>query len=252
MLMQNFFCLGLDQRALGRVHVLARVPRHRQVDRQLRPRVPRPRQRHPRDRLRAGADPAAVVLGVPADVRGDHARAHHRRDRRPHEVLGVVLVPRALGAGGVHARRALGVLAGGLAVPSRRARLRRRHRRPHQRRDRRARRGARDRPSARAGRTTRHRRTRCRSPCSAPASSGSAGSASTPAPRSAANGIAAQAFINTHMAAAAAMLGWLLFERHPRRARDDARRGVGRGRRPRRDHAVRRVRRRRWPRSGSG
>jgi ammonium transporter, Amt family len=29
----------------------------------------------------------------------------------------------------------------------------------------------------------------------------------------AANGIAAQAFINTHMAAAAAMLGWLLFER---------------------------------------
>ena len=33
MLMQNFICLGLDRRALGRVHVLARVPRHRQVDR---------------------------------------------------------------------------------------------------------------------------------------------------------------------------------------------------------------------------
>ena len=32
---------GPRQRALGRVHVLARVPRHRQVDRQLRPRVPR-------------------------------------------------------------------------------------------------------------------------------------------------------------------------------------------------------------------
>ena len=236
---------GAGQRALGRVHVLARVPRHRQVDRQPRPRVPR---RTPttiaRDRLRRGADPAAVVLRVPADVRGHHARADHRRDRRPHEVLGVVLVRRAVGAGRVHAGRALGVLAGGLAVPPRRARLRRRHRRAHQRRDRRARRGARDRPSARVAATPDRRRTRCRSRCSAPASCGSAGSGSTPARRSAANGIAAQAFINTHMAAAAAMLGWLLFERIRRRARHDARRGVGRGRRARRDHAVRRVRRR--------
>ena len=72
--------------------------RHREVDRQLRSRVPRPRQHDPRPPASGGADPAAVVLGVPDDVRGDHARAHHRCDRRPHEVLGVVLVHRALGA----------------------------------------------------------------------------------------------------------------------------------------------------------
>ena len=96
-------------------------------------------------------DPAAVVLVVPADVRDHHARADHRRDRRPHEVLGVGLVPRPVVDPRVRAGRALGVLAGGLAVRARRARLRRRHRRAHQRRDRRARRGARAREAARAG-----------------------------------------------------------------------------------------------------
>ena len=59
-----------------------------------------------------------------------------------------------------------------------------------------------------------------------------------------ANGVAAQAFMNTILAAAAAMLGWLLVERIQRRARHHARRGVGRGRRARGDHAVRRLRRR--------
>ena len=39
-------------------------------------------------------DPAAVVLRLPAHVRDHHARADHRRHRRPDEVLGVVLVPR--------------------------------------------------------------------------------------------------------------------------------------------------------------
>ncbi len=50
--------------------------------------------------------------------------------------------------------------------------------------------------SARAGRRSRCGRTTCRSSCSAPACCGSAGSASTPAPRSGANGLAALAFIN--------------------------------------------------------
>ena len=58
-----------------------------------------------------------------------------------------------------------------------------------------------------------------------------------------ANGLAAQAFVNTHMAAAAAMIGWLVVEQLRRRARHHARRGVGRRRRTGRDHPVRRIRR---------
>ena len=48
---------------------------------------------------------------------------------------------------------------------------------------------------------------------SAPASCGSAGSASTPARRWRANGQAAQALVNTSLAASAAMLGWLVVEK---------------------------------------
>ena len=48
--------------------------------------------------------------------------------------------------------------------------------------------------------------------CSAPACCGSAGSASTPVRRWRANGIAGVAFINTMVATAAALLGWLLVE----------------------------------------
>ena len=60
----------------------------------------------------------------------------------------------------------------------------------------------------------------------------------------AANGVAAQAIMNTFLAASAAMLGWLLVERMHDRSRHDARRRVGRGRRSGRDHAVRGLRRR--------
>ena len=60
----------------------------------------------------------------------------------------------------------------------------------------------------------------------------------------AANGVAAQAFVNTFVAAAARCSAGSSSNGFEGRARDDARRRVGRGRRPGRDHAVRRVRRR--------
>ena len=56
-------------------------------------------------------------------------------------------------------------------------------------------------------------RTTCRSSCSAPACCGSAGSASTPARRSAPTARPAVAWINTLVATGAAMLGWLLMEK---------------------------------------
>ena len=57
----------------------------------------------------------------------------------------------------------------------------------------------------------------------------------------AANGVAAQALVNTLLAAAAAMLGWLVVETsRPGTPRRSAR--LGCGRRPRRHHAVRRLR----------
>ena len=67
-----------------------------------------------------------------------------------------------------------------------------------------------------------------------------------------ANGIAAQAFINTTLAAVGRHARVVAVRADPGWARDDAGRGVGRGRRTRRDHAVRRLRRRRWPRSYIG
>ena len=71
------------------------------------------------------------VRGVPADVRGHHAGAHHRRLRRAQAVQrlrpvhGPLVDPRLLAA------RPLGVVGRRLAVQARRPRLRRRHRRPH-------------------------------------------------------------------------------------------------------------------------
>ena len=59
-----------------------------------------------------------------------------------------------------------------------------------------------------------------------------------------ATAVAAQAFVNTHLAAAAAMLELADRRAAPDRPRHHAGRGVGRRRRARRDHAVCRVRRR--------
>ena len=63
----------------------------------------------------------------------------------------------------------------------------------------------------------------------------------------AANGVAAQAFLNTFVAAAAAMLGWLVVERLKGGHATTLGCGVGCGRGARRDHAVRRLRRRPSP-----
>ncbi len=66
-----------------------------------------------------------------------------------------------------------------------------------------------------------------------------------------ANLVAAQAFMNTFVAAAAAMIGWLDRRADQDRPRDDPGCRVRCRRRPRRDHAVRGVRRRRCRRSSS-
>ena len=92
-------------------------------------------------------------------------------------------------------------------------RLRRRHGGPHQRRCRGARRWPWCSASASAGARTRCGRTTCRWCCSAPACCGSAGSASTPAPRSPPTASPRLAFMNTQIATAAAMLGWLVVEK---------------------------------------
>ena len=57
--------------------------------------------------------------------------------------------------------------------------------------------------------------------------------------------LASSAFVATHFAAAAATLGWMFVEWIKTRQADGARRDLRRGRRPRRHHAGRRVRRRR-------
>ena len=126
--------------------------------------------------------PVPAVRDVPADVRGDHAGAHHRRLRRAQAVRLVRPVHDPVVDPHLLADRPLGLVDRRLAVQARRARLRRRHRRPHQLRRVRPGRRAADRTPGderrglRAARRAddRPRRRVC---C------GSAGSGSTPAPR---------------------------------------------------------------------
>ena len=198
MLMQNFFCLGLVSVLWAVVHVLARVPRDRQVDRQPRPRVDATtRNTVPADGLRQlpipplsfSAFQLMFAIITPALITG--AIADRMKFSAWFWFLGLwallVYTPVAhwvfSPAGWLFRRGALD-FAGGTVVHINAgiAALVAVHR---------------ARPAARLAATTRCRRTRCRSRCSAPASCGSAGSASTPARRSAANGIAAQAFVNT-------------------------------------------------------
>ncbi len=154
-----------------------------------RPVVGRPLGRGRRARRVARRDdPALRLHALPGHVRGHHPRAHLRRPRRAHPDEGVPPLHRALVPRRLHARRPLGVGAGGLAAEPRRPRLRRWHGGAHQRRRRRARRGHRPRQAARACGRRRSSRTTSPSPSSAPASSGSGGSASTaarPSPRTA-------------------------------------------------------------------
>ena len=172
---------GDRHRLVDDLRLLARVRRLRQrrMDRQLRLRRVEGHDQHRHEHR----DPDARVRRVPADVRGDHARADHRRDRRPHALGGVGRLHHHLVDTRVPPGRALGV-RGRLARQARRARLRGRHGRARERGCGCARARVDPRPPARVGPRRRCRRTRCRSRCSAPASSGSAGSASTRARRS--------------------------------------------------------------------
>ena len=135
-------------------------------------------------RLR-GDDPPPGLHGLPAHVRDHHAGAHHRRVRRADEVLRLPPLLAPLGHPDLRPARPLGVGRRRLDPRARRPRLRRGHGRPHLLGRLRARRRARDRqaqglrPRADAApqpAVHRDRRRRC---------SGWAGSASTPAARSA-------------------------------------------------------------------
>ena len=112
MLMQNFFCLGLVSVLWAVcVYSLAFQRARASSSATSTSRSSTAREHGARHGLRRYRSRRSSFVGVPDDVRGHHARADHRRDRRPHEVLGVVLVHRAVGAARVHAGRALGVLA---------------------------------------------------------------------------------------------------------------------------------------------
>ena len=137
-----------------------------------------------RDAGPAGHDSPCAVHGVPGHVRGDHGGADLGRDRRAHALRRLHRVHHALGRRRLRAGRALG-LGRRLAGDDGRARLRRRHRRARQRGRGGAGRLDRDRAAHRPWPAGDASAQRARSCCSARACSGSAGSASMPAARSA-------------------------------------------------------------------
>ena len=180
--------------------------RRRRLDRQLRLRLAegrRPDRAGP-DGLRASTIPFILFCAFQMTFADHHAGADHRRHRRPPEVRGLRRVHRRLAGARLRPGRPLGVRRR-LARRAGRARLRRRRGRAHQRRRRRPRPWCSCSASAGAGPDEPMPPAQpAAAPCSAPASCGSAGSASTPARRSAANGVAAQALMNTFLAASAA------------------------------------------------
>ena len=95
------------------------------------------RHGHERDQPARQDHPGIRVHALPDDLRDHHRGAGRRLGRRPHALLGLLLVRRRLAAAGLCADRALGV---GRRLPRhrRRARFRRRHRGASQRRRRRA------------------------------------------------------------------------------------------------------------------
>ena len=234
MLMQNFFAMGLHRGAVGRSSA-SRLAFGRLRQRRASSATSTSSACATSAQVRAdghGADhPVRPLLRLPDDVRRHHPGADHRRHRRPPQVRRPTRCSSASGwssstrpsptgcsaggwlaqlgaldfAGGavVHINAGAAALAVVLVLGRRRGLAPRGHARP----------------------------TRCPSPCSAPASCGSAGSASTPARRSRANGVAAQAVMNTFLAASAG---------HARLARHRA--GQGRARPP-----PSAPRRERWP-----
>ena len=205
----------------------------------VRRRSRRPRPAASRRRLRR----------LPGRLRDHHGGAHQRRDRRPRQVRHLARLRRHLG----HPRLLPASPTG--SSPSTASRPRRAagspHRglsrqlapstspvapRPHQRRCRgpraraRARQAGRLRQGADAPAQPAPRHARRRHCC------GSAGSASTPARRSAPTARPASPGSTPSRATCAAMLGWLAHGEDPRRARHLARRRVRRRRRPGRHH----------------
>ena len=245
MLMQNYFALGIVSVLWAVVAYSLAFGGDGHAHRELRLRVHEGRRRAS-SRPALDADRATVaVLRVPDDVRHHHARTHHRRGRRPHAVQGLGLVHRPLGRARVLAGRPLGLRvrrAGSTTAATARSTS---PAAPWSTSTPASQRSPRCWSSGGAGvgPSTPCRPTRCRSRSSAPASCGSAGSGSTRARRCAGDEVAVQALVNTHMAAAAGMLAWLVVREVPQRARHDPGCGVGCGRRPRRHHALRRLRR---------
>ena len=218
MLMQNFFAMGLLARALGggRFQPGLRRRRQRRVHRQLRLRrgCKDVGPALPPDVRRVRADhPVHPVLRLPDDVRHHHAGADHRRHGRPAEVRRLRRVHRRL-AGRWSTPRSPTWCSPAAGWPT------------WARSTSPAARSSTSTPAPRPwplvlviGKRKGYPDDADAAPqpaadrCSAPASCGSAGPGSTPARRSAANGVAAQALMNTFLAASAAMLGWLVVER---------------------------------------
>ena len=155
MLMNNFFCLGIVSVLWAVVALLAGLRRHAATSSATstlrwmngrRPSRPTGLRRLTIPPLAFLAFQLMFAVITPALITGAIA------DRDA--VRGVGVVRAAVGRARVRAGRALGVLAVGLAVQARRARLRRRHGRAHQRRHRGARRRASCSASAAAGRGT--------------------------------------------------------------------------------------------------
>ena len=155
-----------------------------------------------------GQHPGSGALHLPGDVRHHHPGADHRRLRRPRELQELPLVPGRLEPAGLRALHALDL---GRRVPRRmgRARLRRRHGRTRERRH-----GG---PRLGVGRRTAGVRARASARCRTTSPSSRLGTGLlwfgwfgfNGGSALAANGIAAQAFVNTDIAGSIAMCTWL-------------------------------------------
>ena len=186
--------------------------------------------------------PHVALRGVSGDVRRHHGRAHLGRDGRAHPLSHLSDLRVRLDDVRLRSARALGLGERRLAAQARRARLRRAA--PSCTSAPAPRRSSPRRCSAGAARSAARRCARTTS-CSRVTGAGllwvgwlgfNAGSAL------AADGVAANALATTHAAAAAALIMWLIIDYCAHATGDGGRRGDGRRRRARRDHAGRGIR----------